>query len=373
MIFFISFLAGTLSFFSPCILPVLPIYIGYLGLQNPEEKKKLAINTIFFSLGISFALFLLAFAFSTLGSFFNNYKNIIIKIGSLFIIILGLFQLGILKSDFLQKEKKLNPKIKKMNPFFAFILGFTFSFSWTPCIGPALSSILISIATLENLNHGILLIAFYTAGFILPFILTGFFSSILLGFIKKHEHIVKYTQKIMGVLIILIGLFSFFNSGNFKLKNYVKPVKISRSLKENNIEKSLAPDFNLKNQYGQTESLWKYRNKVIFLNFWASWCPPCKEEMPYIQELYEEYGKNKNDVIFLGVNNENPLVMKKFLAENGYTFPSVNDLDENVFINYQVSVFPTTFIIGKDGKISSYIFGGMTKEKMRSSIEKAIK
>lgn len=373
MIFFIAFFAGTLSFFSPCILPVLPIYIGYLGLQNPEEKKKLAINTIFFSLGISFALFILAFAFSTLGNFFNNYKNIIIKIGSLFIIILGLFQLEILKINFLQKERKFNPKIKKMNPFLAFILGFTFSFSWTPCIGPALSSILISIATLENLNHGILLISLYTAGFILPFILTGLFSSFLLSFIKKHEHIVKYTKKIMGVLIILIGLFSFFNSGNFKLKNYVKPIRISRTVKENNIEKPLAPDFELENQYGEMESLSKYKNKIIFLNFWASWCPPCKEEMPYIQQLYQEYGENKNDVIFLGVNNEDPLVMKKFLAENGYTFPSVSDLDESVFTNYQVSVFPTTFIIGKDGKISSYIFGGMTKEKMKLSIEKTKK
>lgn len=372
MIFVIAFLAGIFSFFSPCILPVLPLYLGYLGINDFKNKKSIIINTISFAIGISFAFFLLALAFSSFGNLFNNYKNIIIKLGSIFIILLGLFQLDILKFDFLKKEYKFPIKLNKMNPLIAFIFGFTFSFSWTPCIGPALSSILITISTLESFDKGILLIAFYTLGFIIPFLITGLFSSYILKLIKKNQNLVKYTNKIMGIIIILIGLFSLFNSNDFEVKNYSENTKIETTEKQNfNLKNSIAPDFNLKNQYGNIESLSLYKNKVIFLNFWATWCPPCRNEMPHIQELYEEYGENKNDVIFIGVNNENQESMINFLNKNNYSFPVVTDVEEEVMKNYKINAFPTTFIIGKDGKIVDFIIGEASKKTMKKYIEKA--
>lgn len=259
-----------------------------------------------------------------------------------------------------------------MNPLIAFIFGFTFSFSWTPCIGPALSSILITISTLKSFNNGILLISAYTAGFVIPFLITGLFSSYLLNLIKQNQKLVKYTNKIMGIFIILIGLFSLFNSNDFKIENYSKTIKISNNKITNSDKKDkIAPNFNLKNQYGNFESLSLYKNKVVFLNFWATWCPPCKNEMPYIQELYEEYGQNKKDVIFIGVNNENILKMNSFLKKNNYSFPVITDLKEEVFTNYNITAFPTTFIIGKDGQIVDFIIGEASKKTMKKHIEKA--
>ena len=159
--FILVFLEGILSFFSPCVLPLIPIYISYLAGEAKEEKedgtivykrKTVLLHTIFFVLGISFAFFLLGMTFSGLGQFLNKEKDLISKIGGILIIILGLFQLGIFKFEFLNREYKVEDKKveaakkkRKMTPFVAFIMGFTFSFAWTPCVGPMLSSVLISL------------------------------------------------------------------------------------------------------------------------------------------------------------------------------------------------------------------------------------
>ena len=147
-------LEGIVSFFSPCVIPLLPIYMGYLA-GNAKEKdkdgniiyrrKKVFSYTLFFVLGISMSFFLLGLSFTAIGSFFKENRAMIAIIGGIIILLLGLFQLKIIKLPFLQKEKKLNVKInpKKMSPIMAFIMGFLFSFAWTPCVGPALSSVLI--------------------------------------------------------------------------------------------------------------------------------------------------------------------------------------------------------------------------------------
>ena len=93
--------------------------------------------------------------------------------------------------------------------------------------------------------------------------------------------------------------------------------------------------------------------------------------MPYIQELYKEYGENKKDVVFIGVNNEDHLKMINFLNENNYSFPTITDTEEQVFNNYNIAAFPTTFIIGRDGNIEDVIVGGTSKAKMKEHIEKA--
>lgn len=110
-------------------------------------------------------------------------------------------------------------------------------------------------------------------------------------------------------------------------------------------------DFTLTDQYGNTHTLSEYKGKTVFLNFWATWCPPCKREMPEIQALYERYGENEGDLIVLGVANpktddhpnnsdETQDVVEKFLKDNGYTFPVVRDLTGDTFSQYMISAFP---------------------------------
>lgn len=155
-------------------------------------------------------------------------------------------------------------------------------------------------------------------------------------------------KKIISIIFLMISLVSFSNSAK-------------------------APDFSLKDQYGVVHSLKKYKGKVIFLNFWATWCPPCKKEMPDIENIYKEYGKNKKDVVILGVNSEKTKDVKKFLSEKNYSFPTVIDENSEVMRKYFIQAFPTSFVIDKEGNVYGYVMGGLTGEQIKQVIEEVLK
>ncbi|MDU2288671.1 cytochrome c biogenesis protein/redoxin [uncultured Clostridium sp.] len=387
--FFIVVIEGILSIFSPCILPILPIYLSMLSNSSVDELRDskfrsgtLIKNTIFFALGISTTFFILGSSISALSTFLNANKNIIMIIGGIIIIFMGLFYLGIIKLDLLNREKRLNVNYKTMSPVSAFVLGFTFSFGWTPCIGPILASVLVMASTSDNLFASNLLIAIYTLGFILPFIIASIFYGKLF---KKFDSVKKYMneiKKISGIFIIIAGIVMLANGAinvnkQVSIKNE-NQTENSENVNENNKEdngKILPIDFTLYDQYGKEHTLSEYKGKTIFLNFWATWCPPCREEMPYIDELYEEYNKNQDDVVILGVASPNlgregsEDDVKKFLSENYYKFPVVFDEGGPMIIEYGISAFPSTLIIDKEGFVSKYIPGAMDKETMKSLIE----
>ena len=136
-----------------------------------------------------------------------------------------------------------------------------------------------------------------------------------------------------------------------------------------------APDITLTDQYGNTHTLSDYRGKVVFLNFWATWCPPCREEMPYIQEIYEETMEDDDtDLVILSVAAPNQgretseKGIRSFLDENGYTYPVLMDYDGSVLLDYYVASYPTTFMIDTRGNIYGYVPGAMTKEIMEEII-----
>lgn len=218
--FTLVFLEGFLSFFSPCVLPLIPVYVSYLAGNGKKfnlngtfiyERKIVLLNTLFFILGISSVFFLLGFSFSTLGTFFNKNKVLFSRIGGIIIIIMGLVQLDLIKLNFLKMEKRIHLDLTniKMNPITAYVMGFTFSFAWTPCVGPALSSVLILASNANNIFSGNALVLIYTLGFIIPFLILGMFTTEALNFFKEKRNIVKYTIKAGGIILIVIGIMTF--------------------------------------------------------------------------------------------------------------------------------------------------------------------
>lgn len=416
------FLQGLLSFFSPCVLPLLPVYMGYLSggtLREDEngnkhyDRAKVMINTIFFVIGISCAFFLLGMGLSALGRFFSGNQYLFVRIGGIIVILFGLYQLGIFGSSrFLSTERRLPINLGKltMSPLTALIMGFVISFAWSPCIGPVLSSVLIMAASAESTSTGFLLIGIYTLGYIIPFLLVGVFTVSLLEFFGKHRSVVKYSVKIGAVLMILMGVLMFtgkLNSISSYLsqftgaqvgavettdeKEVVDTVEVSEtSAKENearaeaaetaDTEKDLpmAPEFTLVDQYGETHSLSDYRGKIVFLNFWATWCPPCRAEMPDIQVLYEEYSQDENsDVVILGVafpnvgSETDAEGVAQFLEQNGYTYPVLMDEGGSLQLSYYITAFPTTFLIDPEGYVLGYLPGSMTRSIMEDVIAQA--
>ncbi|TAH72884.1 MAG: redoxin domain-containing protein [Anaerolineaceae bacterium] len=448
--YILVFIEGLLSFLSPCVIPLIPIYMSYLAgnaKQINEEgqitykRATVFLHTVFFVLGVSFAFFLLGMAFTALGTFFKTNQLLFTRIGGILIIAFGLYQLDLLDFNFLKKERKIRLNIgnRNMNPLAAFIMGFTFSFAWTPCVGPALSSVLILASGAKSAWIGNLLVLLYAAGFIIPFLLLGLFTTQVLNFLKTRQKLLKYTVKIGGVILIIIGIMTFtgWMNGISKYLNKVsqpfgtkqeqqdEDETIDNNDDSNNLdnndtigdvpsdnnndpqdadntsntsendskvedqakptEKEVFPaiDFTLIDQYGDEHTLSDYKGKVVFLNFWATWCPPCIKEMPDIEKIYSEYGKNQEDVIILGVANPSSDEFPNnadgskdeviaFLDDNGYTFPVVFDETGVLLRNYYINAFPTTFLIDKDGNIYGYVAAMLSKDLMDSVIKQTL-
>ena len=439
------FVQGLLSFFSPCVLPLVPLYLGYLagGLNMVSDAGKAAdlsagstaaprdrnvrgesrrrlrlfLRVFCFTLGISGAFFVLGLGASAAGSFFREQRMLFARIGGILIILFGLYQLGIFgTSRIMGKEHRLPLRLEKMtmSPVTALIMGFTFSFAWTPCVGPALTSVLLMAGSAQTSLKGFLLIGVYTLGFILPFLAAGLFTAQLLGFFRRHMKIVKYTVKIGGVIMILMGVLMFTGKMN-DITGYLSTVQNGMDTQSGDEQKDggadregtdgetgngsdsagsgnetaddpasevLAPgyDLELKDQFGKVHTLSDYKGKVIFLNFWATWCGPCRNEMPDIQKLYEEYSAQGEDaeVVILGIAG--PGIGQEgssgdiagFMEENGYTYPVLMDESGEMFDQYGISAFPTTFMIDRDGNVYGYVPGQMTEDIMRSVIEQTL-
>ena len=140
-----------------------------------------------------------------------------------------------------------------------------------------------------------------------------------------------------------------------------------------------ALDFDLTDQYGNSHTLEDYKGKTIFLNFWATWCPPCKAEMPDIQKIYETYDTEGDEaLVVLGVAAPNygqeggEEDITAFLEENGYTYPVLMDTDGELFSGYGIYSFPTTFMIDRDGNVFGYISGMLTEDMMHSIIKQTM-
>lgn len=387
-------LEGIISFFSPCVIPLLPLYMGYLA-GNAKEKtsegkiiykrKKVFMYTLYFVLGISMSFFILGLSFTVIGSFFKEYKTTIAIIGGIIIIILGLFQLKIINFKFLQKEKKLKININpnKMNPFVAFIMGFLFSFAWTPCVGPALSSVLIMASSAKSMLMGNLLVLIYAIGFVIPFLILGLFTGEVLNFLKKKQHILERIVQIGGVLLILVGSYVLITNIDFKASANLEQncgideqtglASCKTGTTKTNKKSYKVEKFLLKDQNDKTYDWKDYKDKIVLLHFWSTDCVACKKETPELEKLYEYFGKNKKDVILLSVvspklERKSLEKVKTIIKNRKIDYPVLFDNTGEFFSKFEIISYPNTFIV-KDSIIKLTIPGATTFENLTEVVE----
>lgn len=374
------FVEGLVSFLSPCVLPIIPIYMGYLAGNSNEKRnsnKKVLLFTISFIFGILLAIFLMNASINLLQSFLKEHMILFVRIGGILIVLLGIYQLGFIKINFLQRTFRFSLKTdNKMNVMVAFIMGFTFSFAWTPCIGPALSSILLLAASSGDFWYSNFLMIIYAFGFTLPFLVLGLFTNKALNWLNSHRDIVKYTTKIGAVILIIFGLMMFSGKLN-TISNYMSPSQrqVSTNQAENS-DDSVNYGNALLNQDDKPISLADYHGKVVFLNFWATWCPPCQREMPEIQKLSEKY-QNSEDIAILtvvmpGGQEMDAAGIKKFLKEKGFTMPVIFD-DGRLSSSFQITSLPTTYMFDRDGNVYGSVVGQLSSDMMENIIDRTLK
>ena len=206
MDYILTFLEGIASFISPCLLPMVPIYISYF-IGEDKDNKKAVLNSVGFVLGFTTIFLILSIFASSIGALLSsNIKYIKIFFG-IIIILFGLNYMELLKINFLNKTKSRKIDTKNFNFIKAMLFGMLFSISWTPCIGTFLSSALLLIAKGQNMIKGIVLMILYSIGLGIPFIISAFLLEKLkkvFDFIKKHYDLIK---KISGVILIIAGIY----------------------------------------------------------------------------------------------------------------------------------------------------------------------
>lgn len=206
----VAFAAGLLSFLSPCVLPLIPSYVGFLTGMSVEEAERrrwtALLHGVWFVAGFSLVFVLLGAAASAVGNLLRDYQHWLGRLGGVLLILFGLWLLGVLRPAFLMREWRIELARKPLGYFGSGVVGFTFGAAWTPCIGPILGGILTLAATQAGLGRGVALLAAYALGLAVPFLLTAFaLDRFLVWFQRFRPHIV-WVDRIAGGMLIVLGI-----------------------------------------------------------------------------------------------------------------------------------------------------------------------
>ena len=218
-------LAGLLSFFTPCILPMVPFYLCYMAgismseLQDdgeiaPGAQRRLVISAIFFALGVSTIFVLLGMGATALGQAFAQWNKPLSYVAAAILLLFGLHFLGILRIPLLYREAKLESKAEPTTIIGAYVMGLAFGFGWTPCVGPALASILMIASGMGDIWRGGLLLLVYGLSMTAPFIVAALFAKPFLRWMQRNRKYLGHVEKVMGVMLILFAVLIATNAVN---------------------------------------------------------------------------------------------------------------------------------------------------------------
>ena len=221
-----AFVAGLVSFLSPCVLPLVPGYVSLIsgvGVEELKEQKtavlgKVMLNSIAFVIGFSIVFVTLGALSTEVGQLMSQYKSVLAQIAGVVIIVFGLHLTGLLKIKALYSDKRLHGVKGSSTPWGAFVVGFAFAFGWTPCVGPILSAILYLAAAQNSVSKGIFLLTIYSLGLAVPFLLTSLGIERFLSFysrFRQHMHAIEIAS---GGLLMALGVLLVF--GRFTLLSH---------------------------------------------------------------------------------------------------------------------------------------------------------
>ncbi len=353
------FAAGVLSFFSPCILPLLPVYLGYFSSGEDEARSPLLHRlgkTAAFMVGISVVFFLLGFGSGLAGSFLRS--SLFKLFCGILVVLMGLHQTGLIVIPFLDRQRTLSSPIHPGKGLLgAFALGFFFSFGWTPCIGPILSMVLgLSLDGGNGLTGGALLLL-YAAGLSIPFLVLAVGSHVLFDKVKSLFPYLDKIKIVGGVLVIAMGIWMIAGQ---------VPALTQASASDS------GPKYTVLN--GEPVAMSDWDGKTVYLKFWATWCPVCLIGMNEFSQLAEEYA-DSDDVVICSVvapgyyNEMEEDQFEDWAAGQALTFPIL--FDEGGLLNqkYGIQGYPTSVFLNGEQELVGIHVGHMSNDQVRQKLD----
>ncbi|HEX8176611.1 MAG TPA: cytochrome c biogenesis protein CcdA [Pyrinomonadaceae bacterium] len=393
----IAFLAGLASFLSPCVLPLVPGYISLISgvsidrLKSDDGSRSSArraviLNSLAFNVGLSMIFISLGAFAGYLGASILN--NIWLRvIGGVVIIGFGLQLIGLLKIAALYKDTRFFSQQKPRGIFGSFTLGLAFAAGWTPCIGPILGGIIGLAATSGGLRSGLILSSFYAMGLAVPFLLTGLGINQFLGFYSKFRRHLHKVEVVSGSILIIIGLVVAFGlTTKLNSSTIARLVPNLEAMVANwgkdrgkaevpppppppvDAKAMFAPEIELKTVDGRSFRLSELKGRVVVLNFWATWCIPCREEIPELNAMQRELGPKGLTII--GPSwDDSAEGIREFQGDikQEYTVLIGGESVQGKFGG--IPSLPTTFIIDRQGRIRQKIIGARDREGFEKEIK----
>ena len=392
----IALLAGFLSFASPCVLPIVPGYLTFItGMSFDELTDRRGgsqvvvsalVKSLPFVLGFSLVFIALGASASAAGALLRENLGLMKTVAGLGIMLLGLHLAGVIRIPVLLQEKRLSGEPAAPGVGRAFVAGILFAFGWTPCVGPILAGILTMAATSETLDRGVLLLASYSLGLGIPFVLSAAFLNGFLSLFKGVKGYLRQVELVSGLLLVVVGMLIFSDKLSWVSARlaFLNPEEL---LVSEESASSLPPastevtgkvgesygdyDFSLTSVDGEPLRLSDYRGKVVLVNFWATWCGPCVVETPALVRMYNKYKTKGFAVIGVALQSEEDGV-KNFIKQYQVPYAMGRDTTNEIGLRYQVFALPSSFLFSSEGKVKRAFTGFVTESALEKELQKLL-
>jgi cytochrome c-type biogenesis protein len=386
----IAFVAGILSFLSPCVLPLVPGYISLMsgvsvdrlkeGGSSGRTRSAVILNSLAFNAGLSIIFLALGTTAGLVGA--SILSNPWIRIaGGLIIIAFGLQLIGLLKIATLYKDTRFFSDEKPRGVLGSLTLGIAFAAGWTPCIGPILGGIIGLAATSGGWRSGLVLSAFYSAGLAVPFLLTGLGLNQFLAFYGRFRRHLHKVEVVSGVILIAVGLLVASGYSTLLASSRlaailpnaegwikVKPTTGATTSAPASSNYEPAPQVQFQTLAGAPFTLGELRGKVVLLNFWATWCIPCREEIPVLNAMQHDLAPQGLKIVGASLEDTAAGIQDYQREVRKFEYDVVVG-GSDAQAKFGGTPLPTTYLIDRDGRIRQKIIGARDRAGWEAAVK----
>ena len=391
----LAFLAGLLSFASTCVLPLVPAYVAYMGAaasgseMTVRQQLKVVGNAGLFVAGFATAFVALGASFGLIGADLKAYRPLLLQIAGLALVVIGIALLTLGRIPGLMSEKRFDIAHRLPRaPWASYVIGLAFAIGWTPCVGPILAAILLRAGSSGTAAQGATLLAFYSAGLGLPFLIAAGLSGMLTRLLARVRGAYATLNTVAAVFLIGMGVLIFSN--RLTIFNDFFPVVAVTTPFDSHFQSAdpslpatrgtvqlgkPAPAFALKDLDGSPVSLSGLKGHPTLITFWATWCVPCRDELPLIRDEYLAHRLQGLRVVAIDYGNESPDTIRAFWTSLNLQPAPVLDPDGQASQAYGVNLtlstgLPVSVLVARDGTVSSYEPFPLTREYLDPALQK---